>query len=189
MVNAHAEQRQPRISIPTDADGKVIGLKTKWHNSVRSIAKNLLRWDIREYKQYLTEWNWVITSLIRELDHWYTYEPFPLCRKYVSKYLSRAISDDRSEWKKHYFSTGLQHKDMPDIAFESWQPWWVSEEGLVKSEQMKELRSLGKDKRAERGPQSSRGTTWSDSGGGASLQCPSPQVRHAYLNYQEACFS
>ena len=176
MVNAHAEQRQPRISIPTDADGKVIGLKTKWHNSVRSIAKNLLRWDIREYKQYPTEWNWVITSLIRELDHWYTYKPFALCRKYVSRYLSRAISDDRSEWKKHYFSTGMQHSDMPDLAFQSWQPWWVSEEGLAKAEQMKEVRSQGKGKRADCGPESSRGTRRSDSGGEASPQCPSGQV-------------
>jgi hypothetical protein len=176
MVNAHTEQRQPSFPIPTDAQGKVIGLKTKWHNSVRSIAKNILRWDIREYKQHPTEWNWVITSLIRELDNWYTYEPYPLCRKYVSRYLSRAIADDRSEWKKHYFATGLQHEDMLDVAFESWQPWWVSEEGMEKSEQMRELRSLGKDKRLESGPSSSGGARRSDILDSPSLRCPSHKV-------------
>jgi hypothetical protein len=176
MVNAHAEQRQPSFPIPTNAEGKVIGLKTKWHNSVRAIAKNILCWDIREYKQHPTKWNWVITSLIRELANWYTYESYPLCRKYVSKYLSRAISDDRSEWKKHYFATGLQHEDMPDAAFDSWQPWWVSEEGMAKAEQMRELCSLGKDKRLDNGPSSSGGAATLDLPGSPSLQCPSPQV-------------
>ena len=42
MVAAHAEQRQPQFSIPTNALGKVIGLKTKWHNSIRSMARNIL---------------------------------------------------------------------------------------------------------------------------------------------------
>jgi hypothetical protein len=96
MVTAHAEQRQPSVPIPIDAEGKVIGLKTKWHNSVRSIARNILRWDIREYKHHPTEWNWIITSLIRELDNWYSYDPYPLYRKYVSRYLSWAIADDNA---------------------------------------------------------------------------------------------
>jgi hypothetical protein len=97
MVNTHAEQRQPSFPIPTDVHGKAIGLKTKWHNSVRSIARNIVRWDIRKYKQHPTEWNWIITSVICELDNWYTYEPYPLSRLYVSKYLSQAIADDRNE--------------------------------------------------------------------------------------------
>jgi len=42
QMNAHAEQRQVRIPIPTNMEGNVIGLKTKWHNiivTVRSIAR------------------------------------------------------------------------------------------------------------------------------------------------------
>jgi hypothetical protein len=43
MVNAHSEQHQAQFPISTDGNVKVIGLKTKWHNSVRSIAKTILR--------------------------------------------------------------------------------------------------------------------------------------------------
>jgi hypothetical protein len=144
MVNAHSEQWQPRFPIPTDADGRVIGLKTKWHNSVRSIAKTILRWDIQNYREHPTEWSWVLNTLTRELSTLYEYLPFELSRSYLSKYLGGTISDDRKEWKCYYFQTGLQHENMPDAAFKAWQLWWVSEEGMLKYAQMKKLRAQKK---------------------------------------------
>jgi hypothetical protein len=76
MVTAHSEQRQPRFPTPIDAEGKVVGLKTKWHNSVRSIAKTILRWDIRNYKEHPTEWSWILNTLTQELSTLYKYVPF-----------------------------------------------------------------------------------------------------------------
>jgi hypothetical protein len=58
------------------------------------------------------------------------------------KYLAGTISDDWKEWKKFYFETGEQHENMPDMAFNAWQPWWVSEEGHAKCAQIKELCAL-----------------------------------------------
>jgi hypothetical protein len=71
----------------------------------------------------------------------YQYVPFELSRTYLSKYLGSTISDDRKEWKRYYFDTDLQHENMPDAAFKAWQPWWVSEEGMQKCAQIKELRA------------------------------------------------
>jgi hypothetical protein len=145
MVSAHAEQRQPQFPIPTCTKGKVLGLKTKWHNSVRSIRNNILRWDIRNYRDHSTEWDWVFRTLMRDLDILYSYEPYPLCRSY----LSNTISDDRKEWKRFYFETGRHHEHMPDAAFNAWQPWWVSEEGMAKCQQMKELRAMRTQKQSQ----------------------------------------
>lgn len=101
MVNAHSEQWQPRFPIPTDADCKVIGLKTKWHNSVWSIAKTILLWDIWNYRVHPTEWSWVLKTLTRELSSLYEYLLFELSKSYLSKYLGSTISDDMKGWK-HY---------------------------------------------------------------------------------------
>jgi hypothetical protein len=169
MVNAHADQRQPKFPIPTNPEGKVIGLKTKWHNSVRSIARNVLRWDIRKYYEHPTEWKWILNTLTRDLDSLYTYTPYPLNRSYLSKYLSQALADDRAEWKKFYVQTGQQHQDMPDEAFQVWQPWWVSEEGRMKSEQMRGLRAVVKPKISNSGFHSS-----SLGGTARTEQCGSP---------------
>ena len=106
------------------------------------MARNILEWNIRKYSEHPTEWKWVLNTLTRDLALLYTYDPYPLSRSYLSKYLSRTLSDDRSEWKKYYFATGEQHEDMPDAAFAAWQPWWVSEEGRSKLEQMKQIRTL-----------------------------------------------
>jgi hypothetical protein len=122
MVAAHAEQRQPQYPIPTCPGGKVLGLKTKWHNSIMSIRNSILRWDIRNCREHATEWNWVLTTLSRDLEIMYFYEPYPLCYSYLSKYLSGTISDNRKEWKKYYFETGKQHENMPNAAFSAWQP-------------------------------------------------------------------
>jgi hypothetical protein len=105
IVAAHAEQRQPQFPTPTYAGCKVLGLKTKWHNSVRSIRNSILRWDIRNYREHSTEWDRVLTTLTRDLEILYSYKPYPLSRSY----LSGTISDNRKEWKKFYFETGKQH--------------------------------------------------------------------------------
>jgi hypothetical protein len=189
MINAHAEQRQPQNPIPTCSNSKVLGLKIKWHSSIRSIRNNILRWDIRNYREYTTEWDWVLRTLTWDLEMLYTYSSFPLCRSYLSKYLAGTISDDRKEWKKFYFETGQQHKNMPDAAFNAWQPWWVSEEGRAKCQQMKDLCTLKTLK-----PSTSTNPT-SSSGGSppmdhcssqhlpSPVQPPSPQVFtiHSYM--------
>jgi hypothetical protein len=78
-----------------------------------------------------------------------SYEPYPMCRSYLSKYLSGTISDDMKEWKKYYFETGKQHENMTDAAFNAWQPWWVSEEGRAKCQQMRDLRALRTTKQSQ----------------------------------------
>jgi hypothetical protein len=41
----------------------------------------------------------------------------------MNKYLAGTILDDMKEWKKFYFKIGEQHKNMPNVAFNVWQPW------------------------------------------------------------------
>jgi hypothetical protein len=121
---------------------------------------------------------WILNTLIREFDTLYTYEPVPLDRVYLSKYLGRAISNDRAVWKKYYFATGLQHEDMLDVAFQLWQPWWVSKEGKAKSIQMKKLRSKVKPRGSSSGNLSSSlgGTTRTNQSDSPSQGSPFTEV-------------
>jgi hypothetical protein len=147
----------------------------QWHNSVQSIRNSILRWDIRNYREHATEWNWILTTLTRDLEILYSYEPYPLCRSYLSKYLSGTISDDRKEWKKIYFETGKQHSNMPDAAFNAWQPWWMSKEGRAKCEHMKELRAMQKTKQTHSLNMSS------SSGGSPHTEQYSSPVLHTHI--------
>jgi hypothetical protein len=78
-----------------------------------------------------------------------------LSRSYLNKYLGGTLSNDRKEWKRYYFNTGLQHENIPDTAFKAWQLWWVSEEGMLKCAKMKELDAQKRPRVGTREPPSS----------------------------------
>lgn len=78
--------------------------------------------------------------------------------------------------EKILFCHWLAAKDMLDLAFQSWQPWWISEEEKAKSENLKELCFLGKKKHSDMGPSSLRGAIISDTVG-------TPLPGSPYLRY------
>ena len=142
-VASHAEGRKPKYPIPTNEQGKIIGLRTKWHSTCKSIARRLINWSYQSYAKRHSEWQLLILTLQRELDSIYTYNPTGLDPGYLSKYLEDALAHWKSTWRQFYYETGRQHEDCPDEAWAAWQPHWNSEEGRQKSKEMQEKRALG----------------------------------------------
>ena len=117
MKLAHAKQRSPTAVIPTSPSGEVIGLKTVFHNAVRTLARRCVNFSYRSYVGKKGEWKAVIDAIMMSLDLVYKF-PYPLSRKYVSKFLKGALADDRKIYKAYFIAnSGEQHPDMPDEAY------------------------------------------------------------------------
>ena len=142
-VASHAEGRKPKHNIPTNEQGKIVGLRTKWHGTCRSIAKRLINWTYPSYAKHQGEWKLLCATVQRELDTLFSYSPTDLDPNYLSKYLDDAIAHDKSIWRQFFYDRGLQHEDCPDEAWQSCMPYWDSEEGREKSKLMQSKRALG----------------------------------------------
>ena len=93
------------------------------------------------------EWKAVIDAIMMSLELVYSF-PYPLSRKYVSKFLKGALADDRKIYKAYFIANkGEQHPDMPDEAYLVWSEWWSSPEGKIETEDMKALHAMRKSKR------------------------------------------
>ena len=148
MKLAHAEQRSPSAVIPTSPTGEVIGLKTVFHNAVRTLARRCVNYSYRSYVGKKGEWKAVIDAIMMSLELVYTF-PYPLSRKYVSKFLKGALADDRKVYKAYFIEKkGEQHPDMPDEAFVVWSEWWSSPEGKTEAEDMKALHAMRKSNKS-----------------------------------------
>ena len=146
MKKAHAEQRSPSAVIPTSPTGEVIGLKTVFHNAVRTLARRCVNYSYRTYVGRKGEWKAVIDAIMMSLELVYEF-PHPLSRKYVSKFLKGALADDRKVYKAYFIKNlGEQHPDMPDEAYRVWGEWWTSPEGKSEAEEMKALNGMRKSK-------------------------------------------
>ena len=139
---SHAECRKPKHCIPTNSQGKIIGLRTKWHGTCRSIAKRLINWTYKSYAKHQGEWQLLCLTVQRELDLLFFYNPTDLYLAYLPKYLDDTIAHDKSTWRQHFIQTGSQHEDCPDTAWETWRQHWDSEEGCSKSRAMQKKRAL-----------------------------------------------
>ena len=138
---AHAEGRQIRYPILTNPDGDIIGNRGKWQAAVRSIVEVTVDRTIREYRKNPQEWKWLLKTIQRELDLRFSFV-YPVKSETLSQYLSMILSNDRYKWHKHYVATsGGQHEDCPDDAFETLSKFWESPEGKAKTETMKGIRS------------------------------------------------
>ena len=147
MKLAHAEQRSATALIPTSPSGEVIGLKIVFHNVVRTLARRCVNFSYRSYVGKKGEWKAVIDAIMMSLELVYTF-PYPLSRKYVSKFLKGALADDRKIYKAYFIANkGEQHPDMPDEAYLVWSEWWSSPEGKIETEDMKALHAMRKTKR------------------------------------------
>ena len=159
MKKAHAEQRSPSAIIPTSPTGEVIGLKTVFHNAVRTLARRCVNYSYRSYVGRKGEWKAVIDAILMSLELVYEF-PHPLSRTYVSKFLKGALADDRKLYKAYFIANkGEQHPDMPDEAYLVWSEWWSSPEGKNEAADMKALHAMRKSKHTSqrRGAESEAG--------------------------------
>ncbi|KAG0571989.1 hypothetical protein KC19_VG059400 [Ceratodon purpureus] len=141
-IASHAERRKPKHCIPTNQQGKIVGLRTKWHGTCRSIAKGLINWDYKSYAKHQGEWHLLCLTVVRELDTLFSYSLTDLDPNYLPKYLDDAIAHDKSTWRQHFYDTGLQHENCPNAAWETWHQHWNSDEGRQKTRYMEEKRAL-----------------------------------------------
>ena len=117
MANAHAELRTPVIHVPTTTTCKPIGLRSAWHRQVRLVARQNMDQSIRSYRGKKGAWWKAVDKIYVALGEIFTYD-YPLCVKYLSKYLKGAVKNDRLEWKEFFFAhKGAQHEKCPDEAF------------------------------------------------------------------------
>ncbi|KAG0597212.1 hypothetical protein M758_UG321000 [Ceratodon purpureus] len=174
---AHAEGRQIRYPILTNREGEIIGNRGKWQAAVRSIVELTVDRSIREYRKEPGEWKWLLRTIQRELDLWFSFG-YPVKPEILSSYLSQILSNDRYKWHKHYIQTeGGQHEDCSDEAFQALRQFWESPEGKAKSENMSRIRSkVGKGVGffSEQDPQQTPTHTWRSKSVSNDLHTPRP---------------
>ncbi|KAG0597385.1 hypothetical protein M758_UG333800 [Ceratodon purpureus] len=95
-VASDVEGRKPKHCIPTNPQGKIVGLRTKWHDTCRFIAKRLINWNYKSYAKHQGEWQLLCLTVQRELDTLFSYNPTDLDPEYLPKYLNDAIAHDKS---------------------------------------------------------------------------------------------
>ena len=143
---AHAEGRQIRYPILTNPEGEINRNRGKWQAAVRSIVELAVDRSIREYRKEPWEWKWLLRTIQRGLDLQFSFV-YPVKPEVLSPYLSLILSNDRYKWHKHYVLTsGGQHEDCPDEAFEKLRRFWETPEGKAKNKTMSRICSkVGKD--------------------------------------------
>ena len=130
------------MTIFTLLDGN-IAERTRWHRVVRKAARRWLDYRICEYKKYQQKWTWAIDNIQRELNLMFTYNPVPMRRDVLEKYVYRFLSNDKLKWKTYWLENNyMKHPDMPNKAWEILSIYWHSLEGQANNFSMKEKRTL-----------------------------------------------
>ena len=111
-------------------------------------------------------WWKAVDKIYVALGEIFTYD-YPLCAKYLSKYLKGAVKNNKLEQKDYFFANkGAQHDKCPDEAFGTFHKYWLSVAGKEESKSMIALRALG--------PQKTNGTC---SQGPMSTSTPHNQIK------------
>ena len=140
MTLAHAQGLpMPPRTVVTSIAGDIMGQRTRWHRAVREVAKRTIDYSVREHKKFPREWKWMIDTIQKELDGMFNFEPVPVRRDVLEKYVAGFIGNDRAKWKAYWTENEhAQHPECPDAAFAMLDKYWSSTVGMKESEVMKE---------------------------------------------------
>jgi hypothetical protein len=152
MKNAHSEGRPAHHIIQTSEQGVILGLRTKWHGAVKSLARREIDYKLKNYNDHPLAWSIVVGKIQSELNKMFIFEHTEVAEGYLEKYLKDSLTKDRHTWRKHWVVRRERHKKCPLTYFNAFHEYWDSEEGQQESKAMTRKRSLhanmGKDAQA-----------------------------------------
>ena len=115
MALAHAQNRDPHITILVSPSGTVIGLKSPWHRAARLCARQTLNFKVRTYKARREYWNAQVEIVASKLAQQFTYSR-PLDISYLGKFLKNTLKTI----ERHGNNTLLKRK-AKDIPVAQWR--------------------------------------------------------------------
>jgi hypothetical protein len=101
MMIAYAKGRSTRNIIHTNEQGVIIGLWTKWHGAVKSLARREINFKLKNYNEHPLAWNIVLNKIQQELNKMFVFQLTEVVEGYLETYLKDSLSKDLYKWRKH----------------------------------------------------------------------------------------
>lgn len=129
LAVAHAVgEPTPRLVCLTTPTGEPRNQRSQWHTVVRMIARRRMDWSIREFRKAPDQFKWAINAIEVELDDMFNFNPVPVRRDVLERYVQTFMNNDRFKWHRFWENHGQQkHPDMPDKAWPILDTWWRSQ--------------------------------------------------------------